>query len=74
MFFKSHDGFAVVSFYVGFEYMAEDIQGHLIDVSSDVQGGFVLPSKTDVVSEDLDKIGGLIVVDFSCSVYECCGE
>ena len=74
MFFKSHYGFAIVTFYVGFKCSAEDIQGHLIDVSSDVQGGFILPSKADVVPEDLDKIGGLVVINFSCSVYECGGE
>ena len=35
VFFKSHDSLTVVSFYIGFECMAEDIQGHLIDVPSD---------------------------------------
>ena len=35
VFFKSHDSFAVVSFYVSFKCTTEDIQSHLIDISSD---------------------------------------
>ena len=27
-----------------------------------------------MISEDLDEIGGLVVVNFLCSVYERCGE
>ena len=27
-----------------------------------------------MISEDLDEIGGLVVINFLCSMYECCGE